>query len=100
MFNSFLRSVPIKFDETKYTLCTPELRKEILGWHSEGNALVARHYLGRDDGVLFYETEISNLPLYPGLKMERLTEVYAEIWALQMQAYINAKKMALSKKIN
>ncbi len=46
----------------KYTVfATREVQEEYLAQFEEGNAQVAREYLGREDGVLFYD-QIQDLP--------------------------------------
>ena len=38
---------------------TPQLRQEIVGRFAEGNQEVARKYMNREDGVLFYDMDLS-----------------------------------------
>jgi hypothetical protein len=70
-----LRSLPIKIDATEYTLFTSENRKMFLNLYRESNRLVAQEYLGRSDGLLFYESESIDLPTYPGMSLERFSEI-------------------------
>lgn len=51
-------------DNLQTTLFGPGEAAEFLGKYAESNERVAREYLGRDDGVLFYDTEIKALPQY------------------------------------
>ena len=39
----------------KTSMFSPELRREFMSQYEEGNARVAREYLGREDGRLFYD---------------------------------------------
>jgi hypothetical protein len=70
-----LRSLPIKIDTTMYTLFTNENRQTFLNLYRESNQLVAQEYLRRSDGVLFYESENTNLPTYQGMSLERFSEI-------------------------
>jgi hypothetical protein len=96
-FNVFLRSTPIKFDEAKYSLLSNEMRKAVLEKHRESNSAVAKSYLGREDGVLFYDSETSSTPFYPGLTLERMAEVSATIWSMQTAISLQLMKKLQSK---
>ena len=78
-FFRILRSIPIKLDSTKYTLFTPEKRKAFLELYKESNELVAEKYLGRSNGILFYDSETSKLPVYTGLSLERFSVISREL---------------------
>lgn len=90
-FFRLIKTSSIAFDQTQYTIISPGLRKEILDFHKEGNYQVAKNYLGREDGLLFYEPEVSSKPLYPGIGLERFAEISAEIFMLQNQIYKKIK---------
>ncbi|CEN56199.1 hypothetical protein [Candidatus Methylopumilus turicensis] len=90
-FYKFIKTSSIDFDKTLYTILSPRLRKEILDFHREGNYQVAKNYLGRENGLLFYEPEVSSKPLYPGIATERFAEISAEIFLLQYQIYQKIK---------
>lgn len=70
-----LRSLPIKIDTTNYTLFTPESRKMFLDLNRESNRLVAQEYLGRSNGLLFHESETTDLPTYQGMSLVRFSEI-------------------------
>ncbi len=44
-----------KFPEVLYGMFSGEERREFMSRYEEGNSYVAREYLGREDGILFYE---------------------------------------------
>lgn len=89
--HAFLRSAAIPFNQEKYTICPPELRKKILDKNRLNNALVAKKYLGRDDGILFHEPEVSALPFFTGITLDRFSEISSIIWSFQFQAYFKLK---------
>lgn len=97
-FLRILRSMPIKLDSTKYTLFTPEKRKAVLDLYKESNQLVAEKYLGRSDGMLFYDTETSNLPVYPGMSIERFSIVSREI--IQLLIKVNSQLVQKIRKLS
>ena len=76
------RSIPIKIDRTRYTLFTVEKRKALLNQYKFSNQLVAKEYLGRSDGLLFYDSETSKLPVYPGMSLERFSIISRELFQL------------------
>lgn len=49
---------------TPTTLFDPEEQKAFLGRFAESNKRLATEYLGRKDGILFYDSEIKQLPQY------------------------------------
>jgi len=75
MINSF----GVKIDQTKYTFMLPEQRKLTLEMCRESNINVARQYLKRSDGILFRDSEISDLPVYPGLNLQRFSNISHQI---------------------
>lgn len=92
-FAKLINLFGIEIDQTKYTLLTPDQRKFILEKYQESNANVARHYLKRTDGILFRDSEISDLPVYPGLDLKRLAYLSHQIIAgLIKIANQNSKK--------
>jgi hypothetical protein len=91
-FFRFIKTSSIAFDQTQYTILSPGLRKEILDFHREGNYQVAKNYLGREDGLLFYEPEVSSKLLYPGIGVERFAKISSEIFMLQNQIYQKNKR--------
>lgn len=85
IFFRTLRLLPIKINKTKYTLFTAEKRKAVLDLYKESNQSVAEKYLGRSDGLLFYDEETSKLPVYPGMSLERFSIISREIIQLLMK---------------
>jgi hypothetical protein len=96
-FFRILKSLPIKFDRTKYTLFTPEKRKALLDLYKESNQLVAEKYLGRSDGMLFYDIETSKLPTYPGMSLERFSIISREI--IQLLIKVNSQLVKKIRKL-
>jgi hypothetical protein len=78
-FAKLMYSLGVKFDQKKYTFMTPERREFIIEKYRESNANVASHYLKRPDGVLFMDSEISDLPVYPGLDFQRFSDISHQI---------------------
>lgn len=62
-------------------LFTNTERRRFLNFHEEGNAFLAREYLGREDEKLFYD-EIEEYEPYPGLSLERAKEIGNKMMAL------------------
>lgn len=75
IFARIFRKLPIKFDNNKYTFLTNEKRKLLLDKFNESNQRIAQEYLARQDRTLFYENKLSDLPVFPGIKFERFTEI-------------------------
>lgn len=92
-----LISIPVKLDNTKYTLLTPEKRKAILDQYKESNQFVAEKYLGRSDGKLFYDSETSKLPVYPGMSLERFSIISREI--IQLLLKVNSQLVQKIRKL-
>lgn len=78
-FNKLIYTLRVKIDQTKYTFMTPDQRKFILEKYRESNSNVARYYLKRSDGTLFLDSEISDLPVYPGLDLQRFSSISHQI---------------------
>jgi hypothetical protein len=65
-----------------YEILSPEDRIEILKKYEASNQMLAREYLNRDDGRLFYEPwpDIGeNSHSYPGMSVETLTPILTKI---------------------
>lgn len=52
---------------------TDEERMQLLNYHKDGNSKIAREFLGREDGTLFYEEIKIKQDKYPGLTDETKT---------------------------
>lgn len=74
-----VQSLDLEEDQTKYSLFTAEERHAFLESFRQSNSLVARHFLNRDDGMLFQESEENNAPVYPGLTAEKLASILAPV---------------------
>ncbi len=91
-FYKMITSLPISVDKTKFTLFTPEKRKAFLDAHRESNKQVAKEYLSRPDGVLFYESENTSIPVYPGVNFERFSIISRQIITFLLQVNIGLSK--------
>lgn len=80
-FIQSIKAVPLNFDETKYSLFSNEARVAYLNRFKDSNAKVAKSFLNRDDGVLFYEPCQNSYPVYPGLSNERMSEISEAIFS-------------------
>ncbi len=62
-------------------LISPKNAKELLEHYKEGNAAIAKEYLGRESGKLFYEEvfEDDNWQAYPGLSTKVAQEIIEKI---------------------
>jgi len=69
-----MRKLPIKFDQKKYTLYSPEQRQQIIDLCTPINQKIAKEYLHRADGKLFYDDVKVDLPRYPGLSKNLLVQ--------------------------
>lgn len=67
-------------DGPKFRLTAQDARK-VLTRFEDGNAEVAREFLGRDDGALFAEAAPSNEGTYPQLTLEKAAEISARLLA-------------------
>ena len=63
LVQKYFREVQIKGDETKKGYISIEDRKRILEKVEQENRSIAKEYLGRDDGILFYDDNVE-IPLY------------------------------------
>ena len=80
-FIQLIKAIPLNFDETKYSLFSNEARMAYLSRFKDSNAMVAKSFLNRDDGVLFYEPCQNSYPVYPGLSNERMSEISEAIFS-------------------
>lgn len=58
VYNNALQEILLANERNrkKIAFMLPEQRKEFLAYYAEDNALVAKKYLGREDGILFHDT--------------------------------------------
>jgi glycosyltransferase involved in cell wall biosynthesis/predicted O-methyltransferase YrrM len=84
-----------------HTLLSPDERLEIIQKYEKSNRRVAREYLGRKDGRLFFEPWPESGEFwdpYPGLTIEKLTQIVGEIviWQQKKIDYLDRKVLKLS----
>ena len=60
--------------------------------YEESNAMIARRFLGRDDGKLFAEVEYGNKPQGEALTVERAVEISAHLWCGKQREFAKAKR--------
>ena len=84
-----------EFNHKKKDLLKPEQTREILHRYAQGNSSVAREYLGRDDGRLFYESEQGKdyEDSYPGLSVDRAVEIGTQLSFLVIDSYEEREKI-------
>lgn len=81
-----------------YHLLSPEKRIEILRFHQENNAFIARIFLNRPDEELFYEPwpdPKEPWKPYPGLSLNTLKEIIAYIEQDDYELFSGLKKVVL-----
>lgn len=84
------------FNEYDPSLLSPEEKHEIIQRYAEGNAKIAREYLGREDGRLFLEPEktVNNGLPYKGLSVERAVDIGTHLSFLLIDKYEERAKAA------
>ncbi len=83
----------------QHTLLSPQERIEILKKYEASNQQVARKYLGREDGQLFYDPwPDPNEPWepYPGLTIEKVVQIVGGLW-VEQQKDINTLRQQIQK---
>ncbi|MEK8017303.1 MAG: hypothetical protein VSS75_010575 [Candidatus Parabeggiatoa sp.] len=87
-FNYLLRDMPKFMALEDYQPMSPELRWQILEHYREDNARVAREFLGREDGQLFYP-EISDREAswtaFPRLSTATVARTVVQMWAQEQE---------------
>ena len=76
----------------KTSMFTPQLRREFMSQYEEGNARVAREYLGREDGRLFYKDE-NLLKQWDPSDREMLLEVIRVLGGANLYLYERQEKL-------
>ena len=87
-----MKEIPVH----KSSMFSPEERREYLEQFSEGNAHVAKEYLGREDGTLFYG-EVSSLPKWEPNERDMLIDMI-RVFA-GADTYLFARQEELSKQL-
>lgn len=72
----------------KQDLISPQQAKELLAQYESGNQAIAKEYLGREDGTLFYEevSEDPNWKPFPGLTQQVAQQIIDKIAELDQSA--------------
>ncbi|KHD08078.1 hypothetical protein PN36_16175 [Candidatus Thiomargarita nelsonii] len=91
VLNQLLRrqDFPLEINRQKYSLFSPKWRRETLQHFEEDNARIAREFLNREDGRLFYEPlpdREAPWEQYPGLSQETVADTAITIWQLEQEA--------------
>lgn len=83
----------------KQDLISPQEAKNLLAQYEDGNKAIAREYLGREDGKLFYEevAEDPNWKPFPGLTQELALEILHKIAELDNQSLETLYELIMSK---
>lgn len=82
MFESVLDERYLKKPFDNYHILSPKQRLQILEKHEPSNQQLAREYLGREEGRLFYEDwpdKSDEVPHYEGLTLERFVPIVTQI---------------------
>lgn len=85
-FSGRLRDLPLEMELQNYDPLSPQLRREIVDCFQADNEAVAREYLGREDGQLFYEPlpdRDAPWEPYSGLSIEKVAKATVKIWQLE-----------------
>ncbi|KHD08079.1 hypothetical protein PN36_16180 [Candidatus Thiomargarita nelsonii] len=93
-----LRNLPLEMELQDYDPLSPQLRRKIMDCFQADNEAVAREYLGRRDGQLFYEP-LPNMAApwkpYSGLSIEKVAKATVKIWQLEEE-----KRQKLLKQVD
>ncbi|RKZ51023.1 MAG: hypothetical protein DRR16_17890 [Candidatus Parabeggiatoa sp. nov. 3] len=90
VLNSLLRdkTFSLEIDRKKYSLFSPKWRRETLQHFEDNNARIAREFLNRADGRLFYEPlpdQDAGWEPYPGLSQETVAATAIKIWQMEQE---------------
>ncbi len=94
-FNGRLRHLPLEMELQNYDPLSPQLRREIMDCFQADNEGVAREFLNRADGRLFYEplpNRDAPWEPYSGLPIEKVAKATVKIWQLEEQKRQNVLK--------
>jgi hypothetical protein len=78
-FYRLIKSLPVQWDETRYSMFTPESRAAFMSIYGASNRQVASAFLDKPDQDLFLDAMAAVPPVYPGLSMDRLAEMSKQI---------------------
>ena len=84
-----------EFSQQEADLLSEEQKQNILSRYAEGNAAIARDYLKRGNGRLFYEEEQASTPSshYPGLTVEKAVAIGTQFTFQIIDSYEAREKM-------
>ena len=90
VLNRLLRekTFSLEIDRKKYSLFSPKWRRETLQHFEDDNARIAREFLNRADGRLFYEPlpdQDAVWEPYPGLSQETVAATAIKIWQMEQE---------------
>jgi hypothetical protein len=68
-----------------------ETMRQIAEAFAPSNAKVAKRFLGRDDGILFKQTDYSAETASPPLTVERAVQIAAHIWRFKQNQIADMK---------
>ncbi len=66
-------------NNNKKNILTAKQAKRLLDYCKEDNEKIAREYLGREDGILFYDLSREEKDDYPGLSMQTTLDISREL---------------------
>ena len=66
-------------ENNKKNILPTKLAEEILEYYKEENEKIAREYLGREDGILFYDKRREEKDDYPGLSLQAAIDISREL---------------------
>jgi len=87
-FSGRLRHLPLEMELQDYDPLSPQLRREIMDCFQADNEGVAREFLNRADGRLFYEPlpdQEADWERYPGLSQETVADTAINIWQREQE---------------
>ena len=80
-------------NKCKTNVLSAKRAKEILDYCEEDNSKIAREYLGREDGILFYDKRREEKDDYPGLSLQAALDISRElIFILKNKEYTKKEK--------
>jgi len=66
-------------ENNKKNIVTAKLAEDILEYYKEENEKIAREYLNREDGILFYDKKREEKDDYPGLSLQATLDISREL---------------------
>ena len=75
----------------KKNILTAKQAERLMEYCKDGNEKIAREYLGREDGILFYDKPRDEKDDYPGLSMQAILDISRELALLLKNKTISEK---------